>query len=628
MDDATFRGKRVLAIKTADGLSKNTNLTYTCAEWRDLSCDSSTASACGVSNAALLAVRKACPLTCGLCDENEENTTPRLAAHLGGDPVFHYGDKWYKIMLPPQKPVPLLSWSDGNGKPFFLFGQTFGTTDPASISQWFGHFTIVADGKKLFNSAVCHPLRNDCTTAGLKTMRIDLDGKPMEKWKDKQAGVQVSVHEKKQGDVGNEHAERITLLVGGAHLEIFSAAGAKFASVGKQVKYSHLNLKLVKIPLGARGLLAELSGQRVLSQESMAFVVPAIHPEGRQHAAPALQAIWDAKAQSLSAQAANQKDSLGGCPAVVPNLGKTNEGCKLCVHMFGTDRTFWFDSDDRCADGCCPNRYPCDGARARGEHCESTVYNHTQECDNLIFPEVADKLNKTLEGCKQCVNAFGGRRTFYLNGDSRCPHGCCVNKYPCSGARTAGGTCDGTAFEHEEECEHLDFSSIAPKSPAGTSSRVEHADVKWGGKKLEPVPLGQRLTASGKPWCTGMQGGCAYNKNLPKFLRQQFPMAATTDINTAAVNPVFLPNTTNVYLLCADSHQHWPKPDLTGWTALTNPDDDEASGAYLWTDPPGQRYIRIYHKKLSPGDHRLSNMGALYLFSRVAPPPRALQAAN
>ena len=144
----------------------------------------------------------------------------------------------------------------------------------------------------------------------------------------------------------------------------------------------------------------------------------------------------------------------------MPQVVQTRAQCKTCLSKFGAFRTFYQGADGRCADGCCENDYPCSGARTKGAECSGTAYRDAAECDQLIFPEDLPRLGKRRDGCKACIKQFGKGKTFYLNADSRCEHGCCPNSYPCSGARAKGGHCGPTAFEHASECNGLIFDAF------------------------------------------------------------------------------------------------------------------------------------------------------------------------
>merc|ERR1719440_991705 len=84
----------------------------------------------------------------------------------------------------------------------------------------------------------------------------------------------------------------------------------------------------------------------------------------------------------------------------------------------------------------------------------STLITHPERCvaDEPAAPQNT-VLAKTFDGCRACINAFGTSRTFYKGADSRCANGCCPNSYPCSGSRTAGSSCSGTAYNDVSECD-------------------------------------------------------------------------------------------------------------------------------------------------------------------------------
>jgi len=427
-----------------------------------LACDAQTASGCNIT--ALKEIRQACPETCGLC-----------VAQMGGDPIFHYGGKWFKVSLPPRQPVPILTWTGGGGRRFRLFGAAFDAPD-GQTGQWFGHFTLVANGINLFDAGVCHPTHNSCATSGLKTMRVELGGEVMTEAKERQRsdGVEVVETDMSHRPIGQARAERLTVKAGGTELEIYSAAGRKFSNELEQVRFAHLNMKLVKIPHGAEGLLAELMGQQPLSEESLTYVVPS--KGGRPAGSEAVQARWDKHSQSLVAEyvhtraravslAARDSRAATACPGKVPTLGLTRTGCRLCVTLHGSNRTYWQHPPESCADGCCENDVPCNGARANGDACADTAFNDPLECYGIIMPEDLPSLNKTKGGCKACLELYGASKTFYIEGDESCPHGCCDNSLPCDGRRSDGSIisrCDGTAYTSVEECDELEYPEPVP----------------------------------------------------------------------------------------------------------------------------------------------------------------------
>ena len=99
---------------------------------------------------------------------------------------------------------------------------------------------------------------------------------------------------------GDEHAEKLSLFAGGANLEIFTSAPKKRDAADPDAKYTHLNLRLAKLPEGAHGLLALLAGKQPLSDEAKQFLTPA---KRREQAGPTvdMRAWWDHKAQTLRA---------------------------------------------------------------------------------------------------------------------------------------------------------------------------------------------------------------------------------------------------------------------------------------------------------------------------------------
>ena len=108
-----------------------------------------------------------------------------------------------------------------------------------------------------------------------------------------------------------------------------------------------------------------------------------------------------------------------------------------------------------------------------------------------------------------------------------------------------------------------------------------------------------RLTKKGQAW-GGTKG--VYYDALPRYLRQNFPMKGTADVNTGDSNQLFLPGQTLVFMLRNDD---WPAVNLTTWV------DTKDKGNYLG---PVAGTIRIYKRKFEAGYHDLDNNGAMYLF--------------
>eukprot|EP00908_Phaeocystis_cordata_P015254 Transcript_26381.p1 GENE.Transcript_26381~~Transcript_26381.p1 ORF type:complete len:681 (-),score=143.52 Transcript_26381:1024-3066(-) len=477
------------------------------ADWMGIPCTKETSNRCsadlimGIPSLELDAVRWFCPKTCGLCTEMAQMET------VGGDPIFHYGNERYKFVLPNTgQAVPLLSWTCPKGNQFRLLGATFDNGE--SASQWFGRFELWRGNEQILE--VKRAMKEGQNpTHGLQTMRVQFSGNSsMTRKSDtvwSKDGVDLSVHKLANRVIGSEDAEDLTVSIAGLKLNIISAAAKKYGkkSVGR-VRYAHLNLKVEEMPPHAQGLLAELSGKLPLSAETKSYIVPT-----KWGGKDGLHAKWNDTAQVLYAEEVesvavapqgNPPGEFGSgatvsngtttpthsinpylngtvqsypdrCPAQPKPLAKDKEGCKLCVSTFGKQHTFYLGADERCADGCCPNEYPCSGERAAGRACPQTAYDDVHECNSIIFPPDVVNLSKSAEGCETCLGKYGLEKTFYLGADDRCAHGCCPNDYPCSGERAAGGTCPGTAFGKVEECGSLFQGAddpCTPLCPAGT----------------------------------------------------------------------------------------------------------------------------------------------------------------
>ena len=108
-----------------------------------------------------------------------------------------------------------------------------------------------------------------------------------------------------------------------------------------------------------------------------------------------------------------------------------------------------------------------------------------------------------------------------------------------------------------------------------------------------------RLTKNGQVW--GGSKGVYYDR-LPSYLRSQFPIKGTRDVDTSDKNQLYLPTRTLVYMLRSDD---WPTVNLTTWT------ETNEKGNFLG---PVAGTIRIYKQEFEAGYHILDNKGAMFLF--------------
>jgi len=326
-------------------------------------------------------------------------TCGQCPSNIHGGGMFHYGGKWYQLNVPPSKPVSLLSWVGLGGKKFELFGSTFGPTLDQSnrhASLWFGRFHIEADGVTVFNAGVCHVNQTKCVTPGLKTMHAEL------------ANHHHRLHSITA--VTQQGADAVSFvidqmekrpLIGTERPERFTvtAGGAHLeiftAAAGKfsteAGRARHAHLNLRLVVLPASG--KGFIAQLAGQEELSQDTVSFIVPAkgANEHMDAKLLAKFDAKTLSLVAEHKEEAAATDARP----------------VHLPG-----------RC-------------------------------------PGAAPKLGKTVEGCKNCVRAFGTTRTFWMEAGESCADGCCPNQLPCNGGRTEGKSCRGTAYRRENDCDKL-----------------------------------------------------------------------------------------------------------------------------------------------------------------------------
>ena len=286
---------------------------YFCSSWEGISCDMRTAARCNFTAEEVENVKENCPETCGLCP-----------VKVGDDPIFHYGGKWYKVNMPKHQAVPLLRWRE-RGTQYRLFGTTFGSKDDPS-AQWFDRFTLHANGATVLSVERATTKEGAKPSPGLHTISVALDGKPLPRDKTSSLvrgthGVKLSVHTNGKA-IGTELGERVKVDAGGHSFEIFSKAAEKYNWAESKVKYAHINLKVPQLPPNAQGFLAELTGKRPLSAESMAYIAP-VKTQIR-HGTAAMWASWDEKTHTLSHSAVSS-GAISTLAAIPPSAVSAEE---------------------------------------------------------------------------------------------------------------------------------------------------------------------------------------------------------------------------------------------------------------------------------------------------------------
>jgi hypothetical protein len=97
-------------------------------------------------------------------------------------------------------------------------------------------------------------------------MNISFDGKHVR-------GARSSVKAEYNSPTGvrleltaTENGELASVEAGDMRVRVFASGAAKFARKTEQAKYSHLNLNFEFLPTKGRGIFAELSGLRPMSE--------------------------------------------------------------------------------------------------------------------------------------------------------------------------------------------------------------------------------------------------------------------------------------------------------------------------------------------------------------------------
>jgi hypothetical protein len=210
------------------------------------------------------------------------------AAH--NDAQFVVNGKHKFFWLPTGHSTRLLEWESRDGglrrarhrpRHLVLSGETFGK----GSSQWFGTYTLLAEGKEavtvsIADGAHVHGKDADATNHvhPLRTVRVWVDGVPMkgtdEAMKSKLApGVTATASAAKRRLIGSAFAERVEITAPGMQLVIESSKAKKYDGEAAKVRWAHLDMNVHgPLPRDAKGLVAELAGLRPLSQQSKSYL--------------------------------------------------------------------------------------------------------------------------------------------------------------------------------------------------------------------------------------------------------------------------------------------------------------------------------------------------------------------
>ena len=194
--------------------------------------------------------------------------------------------------LPTGKMVPLMSWYAADpkhpkkGAELVLSGETFGH----GATQWFGSYSITADGKEALRLTIADEPTEESRKdeKKLHTVGLWIDGKAVNETgattlSKLVSGLSVTATALPQRTVGSSRAEMAEITAPGLILAISSAGAKKYEQEEAQVRWAHLNMKMKSnLPPGVKGLVAELAGLQSLSKEAKSYLtVPKIVAEKR-----------------------------------------------------------------------------------------------------------------------------------------------------------------------------------------------------------------------------------------------------------------------------------------------------------------------------------------------------------
>jgi len=237
------------------------------------------AAAAGLREAPLALVRTSMRQ---LAHAHEESA----AASLSSDPVFLLRGEETRFWLPTRTPTPLLKVEAAPGVSLGLTGETFGAT---AASQTFGSYELRLNGKLTVRVAAGVPGGAPHWHA-LKTMRLWINGaevtgsinSPELKSELKALHTHgIALHTRtmpRPTEVGRRlflAAEEVTLVSDALTMTIWSSPQRKAEQGGQGAPAeAHLNLDLDWAKGKAKGLVAELSGERDMSRAARLLLKP------------------------------------------------------------------------------------------------------------------------------------------------------------------------------------------------------------------------------------------------------------------------------------------------------------------------------------------------------------------
>jgi hypothetical protein len=222
----------------------------------------------------------------------DDVTSPCTTVSINHDPMFVVNGVHRHFWLPAGKLTRLMQWKVGpeESSTYVLSGETFGH----GSTQWFGTYAIDHNGREVLRVSISISPTGDAATklkqlgvSTLSTMSVDIDGKPVVstgKVYKSSTGVSALVTSLPMRLIGDSHAENVEIRAPGLGLTISSARAKKYSKESAQVRWSHLNMKVVStLPRSATGLLAELAGMRPMSEMTKSFLtVPEAVADHRQ----------------------------------------------------------------------------------------------------------------------------------------------------------------------------------------------------------------------------------------------------------------------------------------------------------------------------------------------------------
>jgi hypothetical protein len=215
-------------------------------------------------------------------------TQPCTTVSINHDPMFVVNGVHRHFWLPTGKLTKLIQWDASpeqarpEGSSFALSGETFGH----GSTQWFGTYIVTYNQKEVLKVSISIAPTGEASDKQkrswrlndkqLRTMTVEVDGKPIPstgKVYKSSSGVSALVTSLPMRLIGDAHAENVEIRAPGMALTISSARAKKYSKETAQVRWSHLNMKVMStLPRSSTGLLAELAGMQPMSEHSKSFL--------------------------------------------------------------------------------------------------------------------------------------------------------------------------------------------------------------------------------------------------------------------------------------------------------------------------------------------------------------------